>query len=265
MPLCRPVRPIKSDLLLFLAVLAALPATTYADFMQWSSSEIQLLYGSNFNEPFNPEGVNKFTITVTHAHGWAYGRNFFFMDTLFSTDGEPSQINLYGEAYSTFSLGKMLNKDLSFGIFKDFGVTGGVNLAENMDSSQSGFRAWLYGVTLDFNLPGFDYFNVDFLRQRITETEDIGTSWQITPVWKLPFQIAGTKWTFEGFADFIGKKANYASRQALAQPQLRLDVGDFFGNEDQLFLGIEYQYWHNKYGIKGLHDNVPQALLVWRF
>lgn len=243
----------------------ALPPIAYADFVQWSSSEIQFLYGGHFNEPFNPEDVSKFTITVTHAHGWTYGRNFFFMDTLFSTDGEPSQINLYGEAYSTFSLGKILDIDVSFAIFKDFGVTGGVNLGENMDSPQSGYRAWLYGVTVDFDLPGFDYFNVDFLRQRITETEDIGTSWQITPVWKLPFQIAGTHWTFEGFADFIGKKGHHAARQALAQPQLRLDVGDFFGNTDHLFLGIEYQYWHNKYGIKGLHDNVPQALLIWRF
>lgn len=249
----------------FLASLLAQPTLTHADLIQWSSSEIQFLNGSNFNEPFNSEDVSKFTITVTHVHGWTYGRNFFFMDTLFSTSGEPSQINLYGEAYSTFSLSKILDTDLSLSIFKDFGVTGGVNLGENMDSPQSGFRAWLYGVTVDFNLPGFEYFNVDFLRQRVTETEDIGTSWQITPVWKIPFQIFGTHWSFEGFADFIGKKEHYAARQALAQPQLRLDVGDFLGHDDHLFLGIEYQYWHNKYGIKGLHDNAPQALLVWRF
>lgn len=232
--------------------------------MQWSNSEIQYLNGANFQEPGNSEDVSKSTITITHADGWTYGRNFFFMDTLFSTDGEPSQINLYGEAYSTFSLSKLLDKNLSFFIAKDFGITAGINLGENMDSQRSGYRAWLYGVTVDFDLPGFDYFNVDFLRLRVTETEDIGTSWQITPVWKFPFQIAGTQWTLEGFADFIAKN-NYVARQALAQPQLRLDVGDLFGNSNHLYLGIEYQYWHNKYGIKGLHDNVPQALLLWRF
>lgn len=252
-------------ILAFQVSLLAPSTIAHADFIQWSSSEIQFLYGGNFNEPFNPEDVSKYTITVTHAHGWTYGRNFFFMDTLFSTDGEPSQINLYGEAYSTFSLSKILDKDVSFAIFKDFGVTGGVNLGEKMDSQQSGFRAWLYGVTLDFDLPGFTYFNVDFLRHRVTEPEDIGSSWQITPVWKFPFQIAGTKWTFEGFADFISKKGNYAACQVLTQPQLRLDVGDLLGHDDHLFIGIEYQYWYNKYGIKGLHDNVPQALLMWRF
>ncbi|PKD41619.1 ion channel protein Tsx [Methylomonas sp. Kb3] len=245
-------------------ITATLAQPCPADFMQWSNSEIQYLHGGNYQEPFNANDVSQSIITVTHAHGWAYGRNFFFMDTLFTESGQTAQTNLYGEAYSTFSLGKVIGLDLSYGIFKDFGVTAGVNLGENMNSSHSGFRAWLYGVTVDFDLPGFDYFNIDFLRQRVTETADIGTSWQITPVWKLPFEIAGTKWSFEGFADFIGHN-HTAARQALAQPQLRLDIGNLWGDSDHLYIGIEYQYWHNKYGIRGLQDSVPQALVLWKF
>lgn len=246
-------------------ITAALALPCSAEFLQWSNSEIQYLHGANYNEPFNPNDVSQSIITLTNAHGWTYGRNFFFMDTLFTESGQASQTNLYGEAYSTFSLSKISGLDLAFGLIKDLGITGGVNLGENMNSSQSGFRAWLYGVSVDFNLPGFAYFNVDFLRQRVTEPEDIGTSLQITPVWQLPFEIAGSKWSFEGFADFIGKKGDHAARQALAQPQLRLDIGDLWGNGNHLYLGIEYQYWHNKYGIKGLHDKVPQALLLWKF
>lgn len=259
----KPATPIRFGVLLLALFLAALNVAG-ADFVQWSNTEIQYLHGGNYQEPGKPNDVGQSIITINHSHGWAYGRNFFFMDVLFTDAGQAPQTNLYGEFYSTFSLAKILGRDLSFGIVKDFGATLGVNLGENMDSPQSGFRAWLYGVTVDFDLPGFDYFNVDFLRQRVTETADIGTSWQITPVWKLPFEIAGTKWSFEGFADFIAEN-HYAARQTLAQPQLRLDVGDLFGNSGHLYLGIEYQYWHNKYGIKGLHDNVPQALLLWRF
>lgn len=246
-------------------LLSTLPTSSHADFLQWSNTEIQYLHGAHFNEPFNPNDISQSIITVTHAHGWAYGRNFFFMDTLFTEAGQAAQTHLYGEAYSTFSLGKISGLDLSYGIIKDFGLTAGINLGERMDSRHSGFRAWLYGVTVDFDLPGFTYFNVDFLRQRVTETEDMGTSWQITPVWQWPFAIGPTKWSFEGFADFIAQKGNHAARQALAQPQLRLDIGDWFGYQQHLYLGIEYQYWHNKYGIKGLHDNVPQALVVWKF
>lgn len=259
MPSCKKLIQLSS-----LALLVAPGAACHADFMQWSNSEIQYLHGGDYQEPGNPNDIGQSIITVTHAHGWAYGRNFFFMDTLFTEDGQTGQTNLYGEFYSTFSLSKISGLDLSFGIFKDFGLTAGINLGENMDSRHSGFRAWLYGITVDFDLPGFAYFNVDFLRQRVTEPADINTSWQITPVWKFPFQIFGTKWSLEGFADFIASNG-YAARQALAQPQLRLDVGDLMGNSDHLYIGIEYQYWHNKYGIKGLHESLPQALVVWKF
>ncbi|WP_150051666.1 MULTISPECIES: outer membrane protein OmpK [Methylomonas] len=236
-----------------------------ADWMLWSVSEIQYLHGANYREPFNPNDVSRSLITVTHSHGWDFGRNFFFMDVMFSEAGEPSQTQLYGEEYSTLSMGKLTGLDLSYGIVKDFGLTGGINLGENLDAPYSGYRAWLYGVSVDLDIPGFDYFNIDFLRQRVTEPDDVGTSWQITPVWKFPFEIAGSRWSFEGFADFIGAKGNHQARQALAQPQLRLDVGDLFEHRNHLFIGLEYQYWHNKYGIKGLHESVPQALILWKF
>ena len=187
------------------------------------------------------------------------------MDTLFTENGQPSQINIYGEAYSSLSLGKILGKDLSFGIFKDLNTTIGVNAGENLDDrTKSGVRIALYGVTIDFNLPYFNYFNVDFLNHVPLEPTMKGSSLQITPVWNLPFSIANTKWSFEGFLDFIGSKTN-ASYTVLTQPQLRLDVGDLWGESGHFYAGIEYQYWHNKYGIKGLNDNVPQALLVWKF
>lgn len=258
----RPAFPISTAATVLALLLPS--SASLAQEVFWSNTEIQYLHGANYNEPFNPNDVGQSIVTVTHANGWTYGRNFFFIDTLFTDSGQAPQTNIYGEAYSTFSLGKIAGLDLSYGIFKDIGATVGINLGENMDSTRSGFRAWLYGVTMDFDLPGFAYFNVDFLRQRVTETADIGTSWQITPVWKVPFEIAGTKWSFEGFADFFGRN-QYAARQALAQPQLRLDVGDLMGHGNHLFIGIEYQYWHNKYGIKGLHDNVPQALMLWKF
>ncbi|WFP52224.1 hypothetical protein PL263_09410 [Methylomonas sp. EFPC3] len=118
---------------------ATLAEQASADFMQWSNSEIQYLHGGNYHEPFNPNDVSQAIVTITHAHGWAYGRNFFFMDTLFSESGQQAQTHLYGEAYSTFSLSKIGGLDLSYGIFKDFGLTAGINLGENMNSRQSGF------------------------------------------------------------------------------------------------------------------------------
>ena len=154
---------------------------------------------------------------------------------------------------------------MAYGFFKDLNLAGGVNLGENLDSNRSGARILLYGFNIDFNLPGFKLFSVDFLRHDVSEPVDSGSSWQITPVWKLPFTVGGTHWSLEGFADFIdAKNAGYVGH-ILAQPQIRLDVGDFWGMQDHVYIGIEYQYWHNKYGIKGLDESLPQALLLLKF
>lgn len=87
----------------------------------------------------------------------------------------------------------------------------------------------------------------------------------MTPAWKLPFSIGNTKWSFEGFTDFIGSKGAAHHQLVLSQPQLRLDAGDLLGHSDHLYVGIEYQYFHNKYGIKGLNESLPQALVLWKF
>lgn len=241
------------------------PLSAQADVFAWSDTEVQYLHGDGYQMPMNSNDVSRSIITLSHADGWALGRNFFFMDTLFSEHGEASQVNLYGEFYSYLSLSKMTGKDLAYGLFKDLNVTAGVNAGENLDNARSGARILLYGFTVDFNLPGFKLFTVDFLRHDVLEPDSFGSSWQITPVWQFPFTLLGTHWSLEGFADFIGPKGpNYAG-SVLAQPQIRLDLGDFFGISNRLSIGIEYQYWNNKFGIKGLHESLPQALLVWKF
>lgn len=242
------------------------PGFARADFFDWSNTEVQYLHGSGFKMPKNAHDIDHSILTVSHADGWALGRNFFFMDTLISEQGEPSQVNVYGELYSYFSLNKITGRDLSYGLFKDLNAVLGVNLGENLDiNPQSGSRMLLYGATLDLNLPGFSMFNIDFLCHNIIEPVATGNSLQITPVWKLPFTIANTHWTFEGFADYIGSKTGNYTENFLAQPQVRLDVGDFFGMPNRLQVGMEYQYWYNKYGIKGFTESLPQALLVWKF
>ncbi len=236
-----------------------------ANWFEWSNSEIQYLHGDGYRMPVNANDVSQSIITATHAHGWAFGHNFFFMDTLITDSGQLSQTSVYGEAYSYLSLSKLANRDLSFFIFKDLNAAVGVNAGENLDSPKSGSRVALYGFSVDFKVPGFKLLSVDFLQNNVLEPTDQGSSWQITPVWKYPFTIAGLKWSLEGFTDFIGSKgANYADT-ILSQPQLRLDVGDLWGKSGQVYVGIEYQYWHNKYGIKGLHESLPQALVVWQF
>jgi nucleoside-specific outer membrane channel protein Tsx len=242
------------------------PLSVHAGILDWSNTEIQYLHGSGYQMPKNPNAIDRSIITVSHADGWSLGRNFFFLDTLISEKGEPSQVNVYGELYSYFSLNKVTGRDGVFGPIKDLNATLGVNMGENLDiNPTSGTRVLLYGGTVDLNIPGFKLFNIDFLCHNITEPVATGNSLQITTVWKLPFSIANTHWSFEGFADYIGAKKDQYAENFLAQPQIRLDVGDFFGSPNRVEIGLEYQYWHNKFGIKGFTESLPQTLIVWKF
>ena len=63
----------------------------------WSDTELQVLYGKDFQEPFNPNDVAKTIVTLQHASGWEYGRNFFFVDALKSDEQDNAAGEIYGE------------------------------------------------------------------------------------------------------------------------------------------------------------------------
>jgi hypothetical protein len=67
---------------------------------------------------------------------------------------------------------------------------------------------------------------------------------------------------FDGFADYIGEHGEL-EYQFLAQPQLKIDASAAWGREGELFVGVEWQVWQNKYGVRGLDESVPQVLVLW--
>jgi nucleoside-specific outer membrane channel protein Tsx len=234
----------------------------------WSTTEVQLLHGDRFREFSNPEAVAKGTLTLTNASGFDWGGSYFFVDYLKSDGHDDHDEEFYGEVYLYPSLSHLTGRSLKAGILKDVSLTLGVNYGEKTNGANP--RALLPGLTFHLNLPGFAFFDLGvnaYLDHSLFNGQAStcnGETWQITPVWKLPFRLGGLGFSFEGYADFTGAHGTCV-RQVLSQPQLRLDVGKAFGRPGQVHLGIEYQYWHNKFGIRGLNDRVPQALLVWGF
>jgi len=257
-------------------VLAATSSLTAheAQGAEWSDTEVNYQYGTRFEEPFNPDHVTKNIVTLQHASGYKWGRNFFFVDFLKSDSADDNAGEVYGEWYTNLSLSKVTGAKLSFGIIKDVNLTAGFNYgAKNTGANP---RVFLPGITIDLNVPGFTFFNVDVLayidRGKFkpnsgTTFDNCGenkTSYQINPHWQLPFRLGPTKWSFEGHVDFIGERAD-CENEILAQPQLRLDVGNFFGKADTVYVGIEYQYWRNKFGFKDVDEHNPQFFAAWKF
>lgn len=274
------------------ACLLSCLAPVAAQAADWSDTEIMLNTGSKFREPFNPYGakgldrpaandtdVSKDYLTLQHASGHAYGRNFFFVDILRSRKDDAADTGgsdngeVYSEGYTSLSLSKLTGTKLEFGPVADLLLTAGYNWGAK--SSGANPRVWLLGATVDFKVPGFIFFNVD-----VTTYNDKGrfeggpsvsdTTYQIAPSWLAKFSLGPTNWVFTGHVDFIGKRcladgscAGRAS-EILAQPELRMDVGQFVGKKETVYLGIKYNYWRNKFGYDGLTEHNPQLQLNWK-
>ncbi|MBS0354761.1 MAG: hypothetical protein JSR83_12795 [Proteobacteria bacterium] len=235
----------------------------------WSETEVQVLNGSGFRDPVSGNDVRKTTITLQHVSGYTYGRNYFFIDSYWGSGKAQRSNDIYGEYYHYLSLSKTAGVNLGEGFLKDISLTAGVNAGSS--TGGAGTRILLYGVTLDFAVPGFSYFNVDLLayddRSHFDGVRpDYSRTYQLTPVWRLPFNIGSTQWSFEGFCDFIGARGEGTVRQTLCQPQLRLDVGQLVsGRRDAIYVGTEYNYWRNKYGIDGLNESFANIMMVVKF
>lgn len=248
---------IKSTMVSLPLILAGTIAASASD---WSVTDVQILYGSGYEFGSNgPGNTNISTLTIQHASGWKYGDNYAYFDMRKESNGNGNT-DIFGEYSPRLSLGKISGSDLSFGFIKDVLISGGVDMGTN-------FFATKYGIGLDLAIPGFDWFRLD------THVYDIskggsGTqkaSYQITPAWSMTFDIGKAKFDFTGFIDFTGPSGGNSKFQILAQPQLRLDVGNFFEVPGSLYVGIEVQIYDNKFGVEGVNETIPQFLMVYKF
>lgn len=231
---------------LFLAPFAAQEAQ--AGMTLWNQTNVQFLWGGQFKNPYAHTEGTQSTITVEHANAWKYGDNFLFFDV---TDSEKDKTGIYGEISPRLSLGKITGRDLSAPFVKD------VLLASTVEVGQ-GFRNYLYGVGLSLNLPKFNFADLNVYVRN--DPKQPGSTYQVTPCWQLPFTVGKADMIFEGFTDIAGSEGNLGFNID-AQPRLLLDLGKFWDAPGSVYFGTEVIYWHNKYGVKGVNEFAPQAMV----
>lgn len=244
---------VTGTLLLSLALLASGWGPALA--ADWSATNVQLLHGSGYELASSEDAT---IITLEHASGWKYGDNFFFFD-LFQPFDKDSAI--YGEWHPRFSFGKLTGNDFSFGPVKD------VLLATELNVGNQ-WRAYFYGVGFDLDIPHFAFFSVNFFLRKEFNSQFGPTleydSFQISPSWNLPFTLGEARFEFGGFLDYAGGDGDFEAN-LLTAPQLLLDVGNFQDKPGSFYLGVEYQYWKNKYGVDGFDESVAQLMGKWVF
>ena len=235
----------------------------------FSSWDVQLLYGSTFHEPGIDQDVAKWTATLENSSAWSWGSSYFFVDYLRSDFADQNATEFYSEWYPSASISKLSGSDLSLGPLRDVSATMGINAGTKSTGAEP--FVLLPGLTFDFNFPGFQFFSLGtyaYIDEGTFDGQDNGcnsTTYQITPSWSLPFTIGDVRLRFDGFIDFIGSHGQCSS-QIVSQPTLKVDLGSIGGGKpDRLFAGIEWGYWRSKFGISGLDQTAPQAVVMWVF
>ena len=217
--------------------------------LEWSMFDFQYLYG--FNWDLGPK--RKDILTLEHADGWKLGDNYLFVDVMHLTN-QDAPTGFYGEWQPRLSLSKIFGLNLNTGLLHDI-------LETNRLAFGDGFLAYLVGAAVDLNVPGFAYWHQHFFVR--SDTQLGGSTWQVTTEWAVPIEIGPVRFVQDGFVHFIGAEGK-SSLNIITQPQLLLDVGNFAGYKDQLFVGAEVDLRYNEYGIKGQNEAVPQAMVEWK-
>lgn len=238
------------------ALIAALSGaggwTAPAAAADWSATSAWGLHGSDFELGEADRDI----VRIEHADGWAYGDNYFFFDMVMPESADSGTgTSVYGEVVPRFSLGKLSGRNLGVGPVKDWLLTVALN-------SGTDFRAYLYGASVDLNVPGFTYFQFNAY---VRDDKSLpGTTRQITPVWLYPFALGKLKFELQGFVDWAGAEGP-AAENLLIVPRLWLDLGALWGAPGRVQAGAEYLYWKNKFGIEGVTERVFQPSLRWTF
>jgi nucleoside-specific outer membrane channel protein Tsx len=235
-----------------------------------AQTEFHYQYG-NFVNPFSGERAYASVLTVQLASRWSLGDSFIFID--WTDDGGADGFNeksVYSEWYPTLSLGRVTNRTIGAGPLRDVAFVSGFNFGSDADIFK-----YVPGGRLSWDVPGFFFLNTDF-GAAIDKSSGVarggaprtGVSFIMDVNWGAAFDVGSQSFLFAGHTKYDGATTDELGRAVkaslLAQPQIGWDLGKAMtGHANQLFLGVEYQYWWNKLGVDD-GDNVAQLWLMWR-
>jgi hypothetical protein len=267
------IRPFSFDARLrrLLAVLIGMVAfatpAPAQDATGFSTSNLHIAYGWSFREPGIAEDVPKNDFTFENIAAGRWWSSYLFVDVLRSwSDADANAKEVYGEWYPSMSLFRVAGGQPRQGFVRDVMVTVGLN-SGTRSTGPSPF-AVLPGATVEFNVPGFAFASLGtflYIDRGQFQGQPHGcraVTYLVSPSWLVPITLGKARLRFDGFADFTGEHSDCAF-QVLTQPQLKIDVSGLWGKEGQVFLGVRWVYWHNKYGIEGLRDNLVLPVFTW--
>ena len=235
----------------------------------WSDTSIGYRYGTKFAEPFNPNDIKKSIVNLNHVSGYAWGTNFFNADLLLSDSKDPGGAGSTAGAQEvyivyrhTLDFGKLTGSPIAFGPIRGAGLTFGFDAnAKNDAGYNSRKRMLVLGPTVFVDVPGFLNLSLLLLEESnapyntFTNTGVSRYTYKTHPMlnaaWGIP--IGSTGLSFEGFMNWIASKGSNefgggTKPETNIDMQLMYDVSSAWGSKGKFKVGLEYQYWRNKFG-----------------
>jgi hypothetical protein len=265
----------KTSALLTLLAGSCLAATASA--ANWSDTYIGYRHGTSFAEPFNNEDITKNIVNLQHVSGYKYGTNFLNVDMLISDQKDPAGFNTGSgtpqsvgaqEAYvvyrHTLSLSAVSGSAIKVdGYIRDVGLTAGFDWNTKKDAGYNSKKQMIVvGPTVMLDVPGFlNASLLEFYESNAPFSEYSGTGVSryhydphpaLSLAWGIP--IGSLPLSFEGFGLWIAAKGKDEFGGATVaevnfDAEVMLDVGKATGGTPNQFkVGLEYQYWQNKFG-----------------
>ena len=110
-------------------VALALFAACSAQAADWTDTSLSYRYGTKFAEPYNSNDITKNIVNLSSVSGYKYGKNFFSVDLLMSSELDPSAAGSNSGAHEayvvyrhTLDFGKIFNKSYAFGPVRGLGA-----------------------------------------------------------------------------------------------------------------------------------------------
>lgn len=206
-------------------------ALMLTNLMAFSTTNIQLLYG-DFNDNsylFDTKNGGKTTVTLEHYSAFDYGDLYMFIDAYRADDRfkyQDSKSDFYGEVAPRLDLGKVMNSDFSFLFVKKVYLTAQYNQGEE-------YKAYLYGLSADLDIPGFNVFGVSALKKN----QSIGdNNYQLT-LWYLSKKIFDRVYV-DAFID-------WTELDFLTEQKVLIDIAQPIQGHN-LAVGVEWHYYRQK-------------------
>jgi nucleoside-specific outer membrane channel protein Tsx len=233
----------------------ALPAQAF----EWQYNALLGQQAGGFKSVADQSRFAAKVFTFEHADGWTYGSNFLFVDMTVPEHGDHQ---FYGEFSPSLSWKKLFSMTAMPVWLKDVNFTGTWEKGEHTDAK-------LIGLGMDLNLPEWDLLKLA-LYQRYSQSDFYpgaqGSAPQLSVVWSQNFSTGRVNWLFEGFMDYAWAEAAVGKTDnVLIQPRMLVDIGTWWDQPRQWWLGVEHSVWYNKYGVKGIDESVTQAAIKWQF